>query len=168
MLLFEPYFLAKKGHFVLFFKSLFVYFDYFIFLSVFRVFAPFINNIRTICDKFDTFSSFFSSKILSVIFLRRSHPFFPASGLVLYSNTLFSLRFLKELVPILLLKANLLGILAKKYFLNVSSLNVEQLFLYYTQIVEKAVYFNFVIFFISNFLLGLFLTFDINLIRLNF
>jgi len=169
MLLIKPYFFTKKGQFVLFFKSLFVYFDYFIFLSIFRVFSSMINNIKLFCNQFKVFSSFFSAKILSVIFLGRSRAFLASSGLVLYSNISFSSTFLKALIPLILLKATFLTVLAKGYFLNMQQVNLEQLFLFYEQVVEKPVYFYFVIFFISNFFLGLFFSFNIkNLIRLNF
>jgi len=100
----------------MYYKWLFAYFNYFLFLTIYRVFSPNIDKIKLICSKFNVYASFVSSKNLKSVFSSK-FTFFSATNLVLCSNALFSIGLLNEITTVFS------GFLISNFLFNRSFLN---------------------------------------------
>jgi len=125
------------------------------------VFTPTIDKIKFVCLQHKVFSSFFSSKKLSVIFHNNIKSFFSSAGIILCAVTPFSLAFLSSINSIILASGTILAVLVQKYFLNLSNFSVEQLFKLLTQDINKVNFIYCLFFVISNFFFWIFLTFNV-------
>lgn len=144
--------LSKTSYFSLSFRWLFLNYNFFMFLTVFRILGTNLQALKTTCYKYNISSRFFVGHKLNTVF-NSKYNFFASTGIVLYSKELnFNFKFFQELSTVFpgFIISNFIF---KTSFLNLYSLSVEDFFrVINTSNVELPLFYYSYLFFFSNLL----------------